>query len=191
MNIFRRIFLLACCCCLALAGWQCSSNQTSVTGDIYHNTTAHFNGYFYAREKVIEVEKAILKSLDDDPNLILRLYPKLDTVLAKSYKKDTDEIIKMASISIQRHPNSKWVDDDYLMVGLARLYDCDFQNAIQTFKYINTKSQDINLRHKALVHLIRTFTEQNEFDKAEEAFQFLEKEKLTRTNAKNLYLEKA
>ncbi len=191
MNIIRRTFLLLLCCVPAMVWWRCSSNQTSVTGDIYHNTTAHFNGYFYAREKIREVEKAILKSLDDDPNQILRLYPKLDTVLAKSYKKDTEEIIKMASISIQRHPNSKWLDDDYLLVGLARLYDCDFVNAVQTFKYVNTKSQDPDLRHKALVHLIRTFTEQNEFDKAEEAFQFLEKEKLSRINAKSLYLEKA
>ncbi len=191
MNILRRTFLLLLCCATAIVWWQCSSNQTSITGDIYHNTTAHFNGYFYAKEKVREVEKAIMKSLDDDPNQILRLYPKLDTVLAKSYKKDTEEIIKMASISIQRHPNSKWLDDDYLLVGLARLYDCDFANAIQTFKYVNTKSQDPDLRHKALVHLIRAFTEQNEFEKAEEAFQFLEKEKLSRSNAKSLYLEKA
>jgi tetratricopeptide (TPR) repeat protein len=191
MNIRRRTLLLLVCCVPTLVWWQCSSNQTSVTGDIYHNTTAHFNGYFYAREKVAEVEKAILKSLDDDPNQILRLYPKLDTVLAKSYKKDTEEIIKMASISIQRHPNSRWLDDDYLLVGLARLYDCDFANAVQTFKYVNTKSQDADLRHKALVHLIRTFTEQNEYEKAEEAFQFLEKEKLSRNNAKSLYMEKA
>ena len=81
MNILRRTFLLLLCCASAIVWWQCSSNQTSITGDIYHNTTAHFNGYFYAREKVLEVEKAINKSLDDDPNQILRLYPKLDTIL--------------------------------------------------------------------------------------------------------------
>jgi len=50
----------------------------------------------------------------------------------------------MASISIQRHPNSRWVNDNYLMVGLARLYACDYQNAILTFKYVNTKSQNLN-----------------------------------------------
>jgi tetratricopeptide (TPR) repeat protein len=183
---FIVVFLVS-----VLTWYGCSSNQNTMVGDAYHNTTAHFNGYFYAREKTREVEKTILKSLDDDPNQILRIYPKLDTTLAKSYKKDTEEIIKMASISIQRHPNSKWLDDDYLLVGLARLYDCDFQNAVQTFKFVNTKSHDANVRHQALVHLIRTFTEQGEYAKAEEAFQFLEKEKLNRKNAKNLYLEKA
>ncbi|NOT75459.1 MAG: tetratricopeptide repeat protein [Cyclobacteriaceae bacterium] len=191
MKVIRRLVIVVFCLVSALTWWSCSSNQNTVVGSFYHNTTARFNGYFYAKEKVREVEKVILKSLDDDPNQILRLFPKLDTTLAKSYKKDTEEIIKMASISIQRHPNSRWLDDDYVLVGLARLYDCDFQNAIQTFKFVNTKSHDINLRHVALIHLIRTFTEQEEFAKAEEAFQFLEKEKLNKTNSKNLYLEKA
>lgn len=191
MKVFLRISPLLLCCISALLTWRCSSNQNTIAGDVFHNTTAHFNGYFYAREKTREVQKVILKSLDDDHNQILRLFPKIDTVLAKTYKKDTEEIIKMASISIQRHPNSRWVDDNYLLVGLARLYDCDFQNAVQTFKYVNTKSHDTELRHQALVNLVRTFTESGAYDKAEEAFQFLEKEKLNKANAKNLYLEKA
>jgi tetratricopeptide (TPR) repeat protein len=170
---------------------SCGVEQTSITSNIFHNTTAHFNGYFYAREKAGEVEKVILKSLDDDHNMILRLYPKLDTVLAKSYQKDTDEIIKMASISIQRHPNSKWVYENYILVGRARMYDGEFVDAIQTFKYVNTKSRNSDLRHQALIYLIRTFTEHEEYEKAEEAFMFLEKERLNKTNRKNLYLEKA
>lgn len=191
MRVLLRTLIAILCCVSAITLWHCSSNQNTITSDIFHNTSARFNGYFYAMEKTHEVEKLILKSLDDDPNQILRLYPKLDTTLAKSYRKDTEEIVKMASISIQRHPNSRWVDDDYVLVGLARLYDCDFLNAVQTFKFVNTKSHDVNLRHKALVYLIRTFTEQGEYEKAEEAFQFLEKEKLSKDNAKNLYLEKA
>ena len=169
----------------------CSIEQKSITSNIYHNLTAHYNGYYYAREKTREVEKIILKSLDDDPTQVLRLFPKLDTTKAKSYVKDTDEIIKMASISIQRHPNSKWVDNNYVMVGLARLYACDFQNAILTFKYVNTKSPSSETRQTALIHLLRTFTEQKDFERGEEVFRFLGKEKLSKLNSKKLYLEKA
>ena len=172
-------------------GVGCSVEQNNVTSNAFHNLTAHFNGYYYALEKTHEVEKIILKSLDDDHNQILRLFPKLDTTLAKTYEKDTEEIIKMASISIQRHPNSKWVDDNYIQVGLARLYNCDFLNATQTFKYVNTKSRNPDVRHVALIHLARTFTENAEYEKAEEAFRFLEKEKLNKINKKNFYLEKA
>src|SRR6201991_2326473 len=145
---------------------SCGVEQTSVTSNIFHNTTAHFNGYFYAKEKAAEVEKTILKSLDDDHNMILRLFPRIDTVLAKSYEKDTEEIIKMASISIQRHPNSKWVYENYILVGRARMYDCQFVDAIQTFKYVNTKSKNADLRHQALIYLVRTFTENGEYEKA-------------------------
>jgi tetratricopeptide (TPR) repeat protein len=176
---------------IALFVWGCSPEQTTLSSKAFHNTAAHFNGYYYAREEARAVEKTILKSLDDDHNQILRLFPKLDTAMARGYKKETEEIVKMASISIQRHPNSNWVDDNYVMVGIARLYACDFQNAIITFKYVNQKSKDPNVRHQALIHLIRTFNEQGEFDKAEEAADFLSKEKLNRTNAKNLYIEKA
>lgn len=170
---------------------SCGVEQTSITSNLFHNTTAHFNGYFYAREKAAEVEKTILKSLDDDHNLILRLFPKIDTVLAKSYQKDTEEIIKMASISIQRHPNSKWLYENYILVGRARMYDCEFVDAIQTFKFVNTKSHNSNLRHQALIYLVRTFTEHEDYEKAEEAFMFLEKEDLNKENRKNLFLEKA
>ncbi|MCE2896170.1 MAG: hypothetical protein LW721_17195, partial [Flammeovirgaceae bacterium] len=47
-------------------------------------------------------------------------------------------------------------------------------------------------RHTALLYLLRTFTEQGDFDRAEEVFRFLDKEKLiSKQNAKKLYLEKA
>ena len=170
---------------------SCSPNQTSFTSNIYHNLTAHFNGYYYAEEGIRKVKETVIKSLDDDHNQLLRLFPKLDTNLAKTYSKETEEVIKMASISIQRHPNSKWVYKNYIMVGLARLYDCDYQNAIQTFKYINTKSNEPELRHLALIHLIRTFTEQGEYAKADETIDFLSKEKLSKSNQKDFFIEQA
>jgi tetratricopeptide (TPR) repeat protein len=185
----RYLAAVVCLWQLCLAG--CSIEQNSATSNAYHNVTAHFNGYFYALEETKAVEALVLKSLDDDHNQILKLFPKLDTVLAKSYAKNTEEIIKMASLSIQRHPNSKWVDDNYLLVGLARMYSCDFQNAVVTFKFVNSNSKDRDTRHAGLIHLIRTFTEQNEYDKAEEAFLYLDKENLNALNKKNLHLEKA
>lgn len=186
-NLFRLLILLLVL--MVVAG--CAPNQSSFTSDIYHNVTAHYNGYFYAAENIKSVEQVILKSLDDDHNQLLRLFPKIDTTLANSYEQETEEAIKMASISIQRHPNSKWVHKNYILVGLARLYAGDFQNAIQTFKFVNTKSKEPDLRHQALIHLMRTFTEQGEFSKSEETADFLAKEKLNKLNAKNLFLEKA
>jgi tetratricopeptide (TPR) repeat protein len=169
----------------------CSSERNTWTSKAYHNTTAHYNGYYYAREELEKIDKTVWQSLSDDYNRILRLYPGLDSSLAKSYDKGIQEAVKMASISIQRHPNSKWVDDCYILVGRARLYSLDWGNAIQTFKYVNTKSKDPEARHRAIIHLIRTFTEHQEFNNAQAAIDFVQKEELSKTNRKYLLLEKA
>ncbi|HEY9047681.1 MAG TPA: tetratricopeptide repeat protein [Ohtaekwangia sp.] len=171
----------------------CSSERNTWTSKAYHNTTAHYNGYFYAREELTKVDKTIWSNLKDDYNRILRLYPALDSAFAKSYDKEIQEAIKMASIAIQRHPRSKWVDDNYILVGRARLYSMDWGNAIETFKYVNNPklTKDKDARHRALIHLIRTFVEHKEFNNAQAAIDYVQKEDLSKANLKSLLLEKA
>jgi tetratricopeptide (TPR) repeat protein len=175
----------------SLAAFACSSEKKSVTSRTFHDLTAHYNGYFYAREKIREVEVKIFDGQDDDYSNILSLLPVLDSASAKAYAKDLEEAIKMASISIQRHPNSRWADDAYVAVGLARLYGLDWGNAITTFKYVNTNSKDPALQHQALIYLLRTFTEHREFDNAEAVVTHLEKQKLSAENRKNFLIHKA
>lgn len=174
---------------LFLAG--CSSQSNTVTSKAFHNTTAHFNGYWYAKDGITKIEKDNLKAHVDDYNEILLLYPPLDSTRAKGYDKEIQEAVKMASLAIQRHPNSKWVDDSYIMVGKARLLSLDWGNAIQTFKFVNTKSKNPDARHEAIIQLARTFTEHDEYNNAVAVFDFLEKENLSRVNQKNFYLQRA
>lgn len=162
-----------------------------MVGMAYHNTTAHYNSIYYSREEIRKIEKGIWAAHKDDYNRILRIFPTFDSALAKGYDKEAQEAIKMASLAIQRHPNSKWVDDGYLLVGKARLYTLDWGNAITTFKYVNTKSKDPEERHRAIIMLIRTFVEHEEFNNAKAAIDYLEKEDLSRVNKKSFALEKA
>lgn len=176
---------------LAIYSVSCSSDRNTWTSKTYHNLTAHYNGYYYANEEITKIEESIRQSNADDYNKILRIFPTFDSSLAKGYQESVDEAVKMASIAIQRHPNSKWVDDAYILVGKARLYSLDWGNAIQTFKYVNTKSKDPNAKHRAIISLIRTFTEHKEFGNAQAAIEYLLKEKLNRSNRKAFYLEEA
>jgi tetratricopeptide (TPR) repeat protein len=190
----NRLFSAIITICVIVAITQliaCSSESNTWTSKAFHNTTAHYNGYYYAREEITKIENTIRKSQKDDYNNVLPLFSRLDSVLALSYDNEIQEAIKMASIAIQRHPNSKWVDDSYILVGKARLYSLDWGNAIQTFKYVNTKGADAATRHRALIILARTFTEHGEYGNAEATFDFLAKAKLNKTNRKNLLLEKA
>ena len=179
-GLFNNIFLL--CCFIGLCA--CSSEKNTWTSKAYHNATAHYNGYYYAKEEIRKVEKTLWESLTDDYNKILRLHPKLDTALARSYDKEIQEAIKMASIAIQRHPNSRWVDDCYILVAKARLYSLDWANAVQTLKWVNSKSENPDAKHKAIIQLVRTFTEHQEFNNGQAAIDFVEKEKLNKTQSK-------
>lgn len=169
----------------------CSAEKNTVASKAYHNLASHYNGYFYAKEDMDKIELGYLKSLTDDYNRILRLYPKLDSNQSKNYEKEFQEVVKMASLAIQNHKNSKWVDDSYILIGKARLYSLDWGNAIQTFKYVNTNSKDKDARHEAILNLIRTFTEHKEFNNAKAAADFLQKADLTEAHTKQLLLEKA
>jgi tetratricopeptide (TPR) repeat protein len=186
-GLFNNIFLL----CWFIGVCACSSEKNTWTSKAYHNATAHYNGYYYAKEEIRKVEKTLWESLTDDYNKILRLHPKLDTALARSYDKEIQEAIKMASIAIQRHPNSRWVDDCYILVAKARLYSLDWANAVQTLKWVNSKSKNPDAKHQAIIQLVRTFTEHQEFNNGQAAIDFVEKEKLNKINRKNLLIEKA
>jgi tetratricopeptide (TPR) repeat protein len=186
----KNLFLYALLSILSIL-FSCSSERNTWTSKAYHNTTAHYNGYWYANEEIRKVEDIIQKAQVDDYNRILMLFPTFDTTLANTYEKEIEEAIKMASIAIQRHPNSKWVDDAYILVGKARLYTLDWGNAVQTFKHVNTKSKDKDARHLAIINLVRTYIEHKEFANAQAAIDYLAKAKLSKYNQKKFNLEKA
>lgn len=170
---------------------SCSPERNTWTSKAYHNTTAHFNGYYYALAEIEKVEDVILTSHTDDYNRILRLYPTFDSTLAKGFEKEVEEAVKMASVAVERHSNSKWVDDAYILIGKARMYSLDWGNAIQTFKYVNTHSKDKDAKHMAIINLIRTYVEHKEMNNALAAIDYLEKANLSKTNKKKFFLEKA
>lgn len=157
----------------------------------YNNVTARFNAYFYARQRILEVEDALFSNYEWNYNRTLPIYPQYDTLFSKSQEAPLEDCIKKASISIQRHPESKWEYDCYILVGKARLYGSEFPEAIETFKYVNTRSDNRNERHSALVELLRTFTEAQEYSNAESVSDFLSKEKLSGENLRKLYLNRA
>jgi tetratricopeptide (TPR) repeat protein len=176
---------------IAIAATSCSVEKNTWTSKAYHNTTSHYNGYWYAREEINKIEATIRKNQVDDYNRVLRLFPTFDSTMSKSFEKELTECIKMASLAIQRHQNSKWIDDSYILVGKARLYEMDWGNAIQTFKYTNKIAKDKNTKHLAIINLVRTYIEHNEYNNAKAAIDYLQKEKLSKLNRKKLNLEKA
>ncbi|MEP1034449.1 tetratricopeptide repeat protein [Ekhidna sp.] len=138
-----------------------------------------------------EIEKTIFEGQQWNYNKVLPIYAQFDTTTSASLKIQIEDCIQKASIAIQRHPNSKWEDDSYILVGKARHYASEFPDAIETFKYVNTHSEDDNARHYALTELIRSFTEFNEYKNAVAVTDYLAKEKLSKENQRRMHLNAA
>ena len=143
----------------------------------YHDTTARFNAYFLANEKTLEVEKALFGNIQNDYNDILQVLAPIDTTAAASQASNFEYIIEKASLPIQWHEGSQWVDDCYILIGKARLYQGDFMNAVLTFKYVNSNSEDDAARHKALILLLRTFIASKQYANMFATLDFIRKEK--------------
>lgn len=185
---FKNLFIYGSMLCFLGA---CAPENNSMSGRAYHNTTARYNAYFIARENLREVEEFVRNAEENNYNRILNVFPLPDTAKLSSQKPALENVIKMASLAIQRHPESNWVDDSYILVGRARYHLGEYSNAIETFKYVNTKSEDDHARHEALIHLMRTFTDYNEMNNARAVAQFLNKQKLNKKNKRKFLLVKA
>ncbi len=156
----------------------------------YHDLTSRFNAYFLAKEKTIEVEETLFGDPRNDYNDILQVLVKIDTNQTKSQAAGFEYIIEKASKPIQWHENSKWVDDCYLLIGKARMYQGDYMNAVLTFGYVRGNTDDKDARHAALVQLVRTFTESEEFDNALRMREMLRKDKaaISEENTRDYHL---
>jgi len=184
-NVTLRLSLLL------IGLWSCSAEKTNIISTTYHNTTAKYNAYYYAKERIREIELGIENSHQNNYDFILKVFPPFDSTIASTYQTQIEDCIKKASIAINNHKNSKWVDDSYNLIGLARLYGYEFESAIETFKWVNSKSDDDDARHRALIHLLRTFTKYGEFNNAQAVSDHLEKEKLNNKNLRHLYKARA
>jgi outer membrane protein assembly factor BamD (BamD/ComL family) len=160
----------------------CSQEKKTWTSLAWHNTLARYNGYFIAKEKMKEFQEDQLLNFKDNYNRVLEIYPFPPLGSAASANAAMEEIIKKASIPVQRHKNSKWVDDCYQVIGQSRFYKEDWENAIQTFKFINTKFTDVDSKHKAVIWLLLTYTRMSDYSNAKSVIAYLKKEKLSKEN---------
>lgn len=174
-----------------MVNWSCSAERNNPIAKAYHNTTSHYNAYYIAREKLSEAEFMIEQNRVDNYNEILQVYHPMDEDMSSSLTGLSEDAIKKASLPIQYHKNSKWVDDCYILIGRARYYKRDFPNAIQTFKYVNSKSEDDLAKQEALSWLLRSFIESGEYNNARAVSDYLKKQALDKKTVKEVTMARA
>ncbi|RSK30210.1 type IX secretion system periplasmic lipoprotein PorW/SprE [Hymenobacter metallilatus] len=169
----------------------CASERPSLLGHAYDNVVARDNAYFLAHEKMRAVENTLNEARVNDYNRVLPIFPTLDDATVARVTADLEDIIKKASLPVQHRPGSDWTDDSYLLIGKARYYKRELEDAAKTFKYVNTTSKDPNARHESLIWLMRTFLALKELDNAAAVSDILDKEQGSELNARALFLTRA
>ncbi len=143
---------------------SCSVKKNNVLSRAYHKTLAHYNGYFNARERVKQGAKTLAASQIDRYDRILTVFKYADPALAKAVFPDMDEAIKKVSLVIQRHSmdidgkeRNKWIDDSYLLIGIAQFYKHETWTAIESFQYVAAQYRSEPIRYNALLWLTQCY----------------------------------
>jgi tetratricopeptide (TPR) repeat protein len=184
---------LSWCWLVALVGLSvagCASDKSLVSHTL-NNVAARDNGFFLAREKLRATETTLYTGRVNDYNRVLPLFPTLDSGTVRSTRADLNDIIKKASLPIQHRPGSDWTDDSYLLVGWARFYKMEFDDAVLTFKYVNSTSKDPFAKQEALIGLMRSFLITKQMDNAKAVSDLLNREMGLRKDARELFLTRA
>ena len=185
----KKHFIYLTFLCGVLHG--CSQNSSSPLAVGFHNVNAKYNALFQANIKLKEVEKGLFEAHKDNYSQLLPVLIPIDSNSAGVMGEQLTAIIKKGSLVAERHQNSKWLDDAYVLIGKARLLKQDYKNAIETFKYVNTNATSDKARDAALIGLMRCYTEQGEFQTALRVAELLREEPLNDENTRDFYLTKA
>lgn len=116
-----------------------SSKELSGVGKFYHNTTAHYNGYFNADEILATTLLSMEQQYKDNYTQILPVYPYMGLDNPKAMAPQLDEAVKKVTKVAALHPKSDWVDDCYLLAGKCHFLKQDFETAEQTLRYLTAE----------------------------------------------------
>ncbi|SNS08753.1 hypothetical protein SAMN06295967_10388 [Belliella buryatensis] len=170
---------------LTLLFSACSSEKNTFTNRLYHNTTSRYNAYYLSNLKIQELENIIKKNHKEDFSQVLPIFYPIDSATVDQHRELLKDARELSSKAIDWHRISKWVDDNYFLIGMVDYYQADFDDAINTFKYLNVNSKDRNLRHRSLIQLMRIFIDLKSYDDVVFVIDYLSKE--SRINKENRF----
>jgi tetratricopeptide (TPR) repeat protein len=167
---------------------SCSSQKDTFTNRLYHNTTAKFNAYYYAKEKILALEKEIEIEHQEDFSQVLPVFYPIDSSTVSAKEELLKEAREMASKAVDWHKISKWVDPSYFLIGKVDYYKGKHEEAQNTFKFLNVNSSQDDVRHIALIQLLRSFIDHRQYEDASFVIDFLSKEEnISDDNKQYLY----
>lgn len=162
----------------------CTTRRDGFSYRVFHNTTARYNGYFYAKEAMREADMQLLENHDDDYDQVLPLFIYGDEESATAIFPQMERAIEKSSLVVERHKMepakrdlkkskrpemNKWIDDNYLLIGQAYFYKRNYFKAEEMFLFISRKYKEKEVQALANAWLTRCYLEREDFTRAKNA----------------------
>lgn len=172
-SLFLALFILG----------ACSTKKNTFTRRVYHNLTAHYNAYWNGMQSMKEGEMVLYRTVQDNYTFILPVFNYGSTEQAVSINPQMDRAIEKGSKVIQKHSmffNNqeyvRWIDDSYLMIGMAYFFKQEYLMARRTFDYVIKNYESDPIKYEAMVWLAATYIEQKEWNKAQSLLDLVQSE---------------
>jgi tetratricopeptide (TPR) repeat protein len=163
--------------------YSCSRSKDTFTSRLYHQTTAKYNGYFYAKESINEGIATIEVNYQENYKEILPVFVYGDEKDAKNVFPQMDRAIFKTSTVIDRHAMTikkkevnKWIKYNYLVMGKAYFYKKQYDEAIKVFDFIIKQYKDDDIKFEATLWMVRTKMELEEYGRASTLLKLLSEE---------------
>ncbi len=158
----------------------CSVEKNTGTTRFYHGLTARYNIYFNGYESYKAGIRKISAGYRDDYAELIRVFESDDPETAGMCSSDMEKAVQKASklISLksitarpevnpgrdlsekekqllQQKEFNEWVDDSYFLIGKARFYKHEFDEAAAVFNHSLENANDQDIKTEALIWLAR------------------------------------
>ena len=176
---------------LAMALTYCSVEKNTGSSRFYQSLTARYNIYFNGNESFKAGLAKISRSYQDDYSELLRVFEYSDPSTASLCSSDMEKAIQKASKlislkSITAKPEFKnpkelsekdkklvemkeyneWVDDSYLLIGKARFYKHEYNEATSILNFCITDANDPVIKTEAVIWLARLYNETGNYSES-------------------------
>lgn len=176
---------------LVLLSWACSQQSTRPAAVAFHNVNAKYNAIFQADRLLISLTNKVREEKKENFSNALPILAPIDTSFSQSNAKEIANLIRKATLVIDRHQNSRYLDDAYLIIGRGRLLQHDLTNALETFKYINSIEHDPKTQQSALIELATIYLHQSNYESAQKVFNFIAENPVNTSNEQEILLLQA
>lgn len=184
VNILKLTSLLFIGSAILLSISSCTTEKNTWLTRTFHNTCAHYNGYFWGKLAYEDGIKTLNENHKEDYTDIIPVYVYPDQSESGAIYPDMSRAIRKADTMIQKHtittrakreiPDAvHYIKYCYLLLAQAHLYKNDLIQASDVLDYATKEYRKPDYRYEALIWQARTYNQLGSVSKAEDIIDLL------------------